>query len=225
MILAAGRGGRLGDMAKETPKALLTVGDKKIIEYQLAALAKAGITNVVMNTHHLADQLQDYLGDGSQYGVNIQYSYEPDLLGTGGGIKQALPLLGDEAFILLSADVWTDYPLEKLYLAEHKLAHLVLMDNPNYHPNGDFAITDEGLLNQDDEPKQTYASIGVMHPDLFKDIDETNFGFIGPVLTAMKKGLVTGAYFDGHVYNTNTQEELQALRDFITERETIGVQS
>jgi MurNAc alpha-1-phosphate uridylyltransferase len=146
MILAAGRGLRMRPLTDEIPKPLVPVAGQSLIVHQLLKLAAAGVKEVVINVSYRAKQIMEALGHGQRYGVNINYSFEPTVLQTGGGICQALPLLGDKPFIVLSADVYTDYPVEKLMVqklnsaSDDTLAHLVLIDNPKNHPTGDFHL-------------------------------------------------------------------------------------
>ena len=140
MILAAGKGERMRPLTLTTPKPLVRAGGVPLIEYHLRALAAAGFTDIVINHAWLGQQIEDYLGDGSRYGVSIQYSAEGEPLETGGGIFRALPLLGDEAFLVVNGDIWTDYDFSVLHPSITGLAHLVLADNPAHHPTGDFSL-------------------------------------------------------------------------------------
>ena len=130
MILAAGKGERMRPLTLTTPKPLVRAGGVPLIEYHLRALAAAGFTEIVINHAWLGQQIEDYLGDGSRYGVSIRYSAEGEPLETGGGIFRALPLLGDEAFLVVNGDIWTDYDFSVLHQPIAGLAHLVLADNP-----------------------------------------------------------------------------------------------
>lgn len=207
MILAAGRGERMGTLTTHTPKPLLKAGGRSLISYHLENLAHAGIHEVVINLHYLGDQLQATLGDGSAYGLRIQYSPEHELLGIGGGILNALPLLGDEPFIIISADVWTDYPLANLPKTIDNLAHLVMVDNPPYHH---FALS-SGQLSAYGLCKLDYAGIGVMHPRLFADCQPGAFEIFPVFKAAMHNGLISGEHFSGRWYNVGTPTILQTL--------------
>ena len=143
MILAAGRGERMRPLTDRTPKPLLKAGGKALIEYHLEALREGGFQEVVINMAHLSEQISAALGDGSAFGLNIRYSDEGEAaLETGGGIFNALPLLGDAPFLVVNGDVWCDYALMPRPLADRDLAHLVLVDNPPQHPHGDFHLDD-----------------------------------------------------------------------------------
>lgn len=198
MILAAGRGERLRPLTDDTPKPLLEVGGCALIEHHLHALACAGIHEVVINAAWRAGQIQAALGDGRNFGMRIRYSLEvPGALDTGGGVRAALPLLGREPFVLLSADVFTDFDYAALCRARvprHGL-HLVLVDNPQHHPEGDFAL-DHGRLTQTG-PRYTYAGIGVYAPALFADMVDTRFALSRVIRRALDADRASGMHHDG----------------------------
>lgn len=213
MILAAGRGSRLAASGNNTPKALLDVGGNYLIDYHLARLAACNIKRVVINVHYQAEQIQQALGDGSRYGLQIIYSVEEQPLGTGGGVKRALPLLGDQPFILLSADTWSDYPLDQLELPDGQLAHIILTDNTSDNPNGDFDIDSNRHLQKSGASKYTYASLGVLQPAIFAMISDDIFGLMPPFRYAIEQHRATGEYYTGRVVNVNTAVSLQQLRE------------
>ena len=157
MVLAAGRGERLRPLTRTLPKPLLQVAGKTLIEHQLDRLKAAGISEVVINLHHLGEQIEALLGDGGEMGLAITYSVEEELLETGGGIKQALPLLGDEPFLVVSADTYhdIDYAGIPSALDSGMLGLLVMTANPAHHPGGDFSIDKAGVLRHDGK-KLTY---------------------------------------------------------------------
>ena len=211
MILAAGRGERLRPLTDTTPKPLIQVGGQCLIEYHLQALKQAGIADVVINLAWLGDQIESLLGDGSHYGVNIVYSYETgQALETGGGIFKALDLLADETFIVTNADIWTDYDYQNLPLKIDGLAHLVMVDNPQQHPNGDFSL-EKGLLHDTGAQRKTFSGIGVYSADLFKDIKQTIFPLAPLLREAMQKDQVTGEYYQGKWFDIGTVERLELL--------------
>src|SRR5690625_3881728 len=179
MILAAGRGERLRPLTDHRPKPLLDVGGQPLIGYHLRALAYAGITEVVINAAWLAGQLQAALGDGRNYGVRIRYSIEvPGALNTGGGVRAALPLLGQAPFLLVSADVFTDFDYTRLCHAAipERGARVVLVDNPPHHPGGDFGLQGDRLTTAG--PRYTYAGIGLYCPRLFADERPVRFPLV-----------------------------------------------
>lgn len=217
MILAAGRGLRLRPLTDTTPKPLILVAGKPLIVYQILKLAKIGIKEIVINVSYRAKQIIDTLGDGRAYGVKIDYSFEPTALETGGGICQALPILGPDPFIVLSADVWIDFFLERLLshsLSNFALAHLVLVDNPNFHPQGDFHLTDNGLLSLDQPTKLTFASLGIYDPALFTG-KSGSFPLSSVLCEYIAKKKITGEFYKGSWFNVGTATELERLNSYL----------
>lgn len=212
MILAAGRGERMQPLTAHTPKPLMSVGDTTLIEHVLMAIKDAGILDVVINVHHLKDHITRYCGDGSQYGLSIRYTIEETLLDTGGGIFNALPLLGDSPFVVLSADVWTDYPLSKLVKRSTHVAHVVLVDNPEFHPSGDFGLDALGIVHSVDATQLTYANMALLHPRLFSRETAGIFPLSRVLRAAVQTGLVTGEHYHGAWYNVGTVRDLILLR-------------
>lgn len=160
MILAAGRGERMRPLTDHTPKPLLKVGGKPLIAWHLKRLAAAGFQDIVINHAHLGEQIESALGDGSQWGVRIQYSPEKIALETAGGIANALPLLGNAPFLVVNGDVYTDIDFGTLKLVPPNLAHLVMVNNPPQHAAGDFALS-SGKLSADGTEKLTFSGIGI----------------------------------------------------------------
>jgi len=211
MILAAGRGERMRPLTDATPKGLLQAGGRCLIEYHLEAMATAGITGIVINHAHLGEQFEQVLGDGSRYGVRIAYSAEgAKALETGGGIFNALPLLDAEPFLVVNADVWTDYPFAHLPQRPAGLAHLVLVDNPPQHPAGDFAL-DGDRVNADGARWLTFSGIGVYRPELFAGCAPGAFPLAPLLRQAMGAGKVSGEHYDGRWLDVGTPERLAAL--------------
>lgn len=193
MILAAGRGERLRPLTDHTPKPLIEVGGQPLIVYHLQALARAGITEVVINAAWRAGQIQATLGDGRRWGVRIHYSIEmPGGLETGGGVRAALPLLGGEPFLLISADTYTDFDFVRLGRQPLPVrgVRLVLVDNPAHHPTGDFGLEGERLTAG--EPRLTYAGIGLYSPALFNDRSLARFPLVDVIRQAMDDGRAYG---------------------------------
>lgn len=208
IILAAGRGERMGTLTAATPKPLLRAGGSYLIEYAINALQKAGVVDIVINVAYLGKQIQQALGNGQQYGVNIEYSVEAERLETGGGILKALPLLGNQPFIAVSSDVVTDFPITLLPAQPAGLAHLVLVRNPEFHPHGDFGLRDN-VVDLDVKPAHTFANIGVYRPELFKDCEPGYFPLMKKlVFPAIRQGKVTGEYYNGRWFNIGTPEQL-----------------
>lgn len=210
MILAAGRGERMRPLTDHTPKPLLEVGGKALIEHLIEALATAGFRELVINTAHLGAQLLARLGDGGRYGVAIEWSPEPEgALETGGGIMQALPRLG-ERFVVVNGDIWTDYPFVRLRQAPAALVHLVLVDNPLHHAHGDFALND-GRVAVEGRTRLTFSGIGVYHRDLFRDCRPGKFPLAPLLRAAMGENQVSGEHYRGRWVDIGTPERLQEL--------------
>lgn len=207
MILAAGRGERMGELTQHVPKPLLKVNGFYLIEYSIAALKRAGITEIVMNISYLADQIKSTLGNGNQFGVDIVYSEEKERLETGGGILQALPLLGPDPFIVKACDIISEYHLTWLPKKLKGLAHLVLTDNPSFHPQGDFGLFGNQVSLQA-KPFYNYGGFGVFHPDLFANEKPGRFPLSKLLLPAIEAKEVTGEYYDGAWFNIGTPDEL-----------------
>ncbi|CAH0225002.1 N-acetylmuramate alpha-1-phosphate uridylyltransferase MurU [Pseudomonas brassicacearum] len=216
MILAAGKGERMRPLTLTTPKPLIRVGGVPLIEYHLRALARAGFTEIVINHAWLGQQIEDHLGDGSRFGVNIRFSPEGEPLETGGGIFRALPLLGDEAFVVVNGDVWTDYDFSALRRPLEGLAHLVLVDNPEHHPDGDFVLVD-GKVHDRHGPADnlTYSGIAVLHPRLFDGCSDGAFKLAPLLRAAMAEGRVSGEHLKGHWVDVGTHERLAQVETLI----------
>ena len=200
----------MGSLTADTPKPLLRVGDRYLIEYSIVALTRIGIKEIVINVSYRAEQIKAALGDGKQYGVTIHYSEEIEALETGGGIFQALPLLGPEPFIVLSSDVVCDFPIEKLLSHPKELAHIVLVDNPVFHPQGDFALSGHAVCHQGHE-KLTYANIGIYRPELFAGCQPGKFRLGDLLNQAITQKKVSGEYFTGLWHNLGSAVELAQL--------------
>lgn len=212
MLLAAGRGERLKPLTDTLPKPLLQVGSKTLIENNIECLRDAGVEEIVINVCYRAKQIMEVVGDGERFGVKITFSFEPEQpLGTGGGVFQALRFLGDEPFIILSSDIWTDYPFEKLTLLDGKAAHLIMVENPPFHSQGDFSIQKTGLLDATSKPKLTYGNISAVHPKLFRECMPGTFSLVELLLRGMESKEITGELYQGKWFNVGTVEELTKL--------------
>ena len=213
MILAAGRGVRMRPLTDATPKSLLAAGGKPLIVWQLEKLASAGFTEAVINHAHLGHMIEAALGNGSRFGVSISYSPEPEALETAGGIALALPLLGAEPFLVINADIYTDYDLSALARVDLQdgLAHLVLVDNPPQHPRGDFAL-EAGRVRETGRRMLTFSGIGVYAPRLFGGIPPSAKVALAPILRkAMAADRVSGEHHRGRWHDIGTAERLHAL--------------
>ena len=214
IILSAGRGERLRPLTDHTPKPLLKAGKLRLIEYTILSLVKAGFTDIVINYAHLGDQFPALLGDGKQYGATIRYSPEQQGgLETAGGIINALPLLGNEPFLVVNGDIWTDYPFGNLTattLAKNMLCHLVLVSNPEHHPQGDFALS-SAMVSQEGKDKYTYSGIGIYHPELFADFDVQRLPLKPLLLQAIQQHQASGELYQGQWSDIGSVERLQEL--------------
>jgi MurNAc alpha-1-phosphate uridylyltransferase len=213
MILAAGRGVRLRPLTDTTPKSLLAVGGKALIVWHLEKLARAGFTEAVINHAHLGAMIESALGDGSRFGLAIRYSPEREALETAGGIAAALPLLGSEPFLVINADVYSDYDFSTLRGSQlgGKLAHLVLVDNPAQHPRGDFALED-GHVRESGTPMLTFSGMGIYAPRLFSGIPPGTKVPLAPLLRkAMGVDRVSGEHYRGRWHDIGTAGRLHAL--------------
>jgi MurNAc alpha-1-phosphate uridylyltransferase len=215
MILAAGRGERMRPLTDHTPKPLLKVGGKPLIVWHLERLAKAGFKEVVINHAHLGEQIEQALGDGSQWGMQVQYSPEKTALETAGGIANALPMLGAEPFLVVNGDTFTeiDFGVLTHALQANHHAHLVLVNNPPQHPNGDFAI-EAGRLKNTGEKMLTFSGVGVYHPDLFASVTRGEPAKLAPLLRqAIAENQATAEYYQGVWHDIGTPERLNMLNE------------
>ena len=216
MILAAGLGKRMRPLTENTPKPLLKVDGRPLVEHLIGRLIAGGVTGVVINYHHLGEMIKNFLGDGSRFGIEILYSEEPDLLETGGGIINSLPKLKDESFIVVNADVWTDFDfnhLESINGDQH-LAHLVLVENTKDNPNGDFYINQSGLIHDAagyESKRLTFSGISVLHRNLFKGYKTQPMSLVPLLKLAMGKNLVTGQVHDGVWIDVGTPQRLEEV--------------
>lgn len=208
MILAAGRGERMLHLSQTTPKPLLKVRGHCLIEHRIFALKKAGFEDIVINLFYLGKQIADYLGDGSRYGVNITYSWEEEKLDVGGGIIQALPLLGNKPFLLTSADIDTDFPYDSLKLPSTSLAHLVLTNNPDHHLEGDFYLHEHLVSFEPSEHRLTYMSIALFDPALFASFKPGKHRFLDCLKPAISRHQVSAEYYNDYWLNIDTPDRL-----------------
>ena len=219
LIFAAGLGERMRPLTDRTPKPLLSVGGKPLIVWHLEKLAAAGVNYVVINTSHLAEQFPDTLGDGARWGLRIRYAYEgPAPLETGGGMLNALPLLGPEPFIAVSADIYSDYDYAQLPRQPEGLAHLVMVANPAWHAGGDFVLR-EGALGEDGEGERlTFGNIGVYRPELVRDQPPGRFKLLPMYQHAMQLKQLGGERYDGDWHNVGTPQQLDELDQILQQR-------
>jgi MurNAc alpha-1-phosphate uridylyltransferase len=221
MILAAGFGRRMQPLTLETPKPLLQVGGRPLIGWHLQRLGDSGFTEVVINHHHLGEQLERALGDGSRWGLRIHWSPEAEILETGGGIHRALPLLGPEPFAVINGDIWTDYDFARLRgaLSHDCLGHLVLVPDALHNPRGDFVLEEQGpdergrVVLEGASKRHTFSGISVLDPALFRDVAPGHRPLPEVLRPAMAAGRISGELFRGRWYDIGTPERLAALDD------------
>lgn len=224
LVFAAGKGERMRPLTEHTPKPLLAVRGKPLIEWHLERLAAAGVTDVVVNTAWLAERFEPALGDGARWGLKLHYSREgAEPLETGGGMLHALTWLGEAPFLAVNGDIWCDFDFATLPAEPRGLAHLVMVDNPDHNARGDFALDAGGALHADGATRLTFAGIGVYRPSLLKDwrdvigavagVDDVPPRFkLAPLLrAAMARGEVTGQHHRGIWTDVGTPERLAAL--------------
>jgi MurNAc alpha-1-phosphate uridylyltransferase len=221
MILAAGRGERMRPLTDHTPKPLLQAGGKPLIAWHIERLVRAGITELVINHAHLGMQIEQVLGDGGRFGATIRYSDEGTALETAGGIAQASPLLGDDIFAVVNGDVYCDYDFARLPALAARMqvtgdsAHLVLVDNPGHHPNGDFVLQDGRVANPAPatcHAALTFSGIGLYRPELFAHIPRGTKAALAPLLREqIALGKVSGEHHHGAWVDVGTPQRLEAL--------------
>lgn len=212
MILAAGLGKRMRPLTDHCPKPLLPVAGKPLIVHHLERLREAGIHDVVINVSYRAEQIIAALGNGDAYGLRIQWSRETAPLETGGGIQQALPLLGEAPFLLINGDVWCNALPAPQALKGDDLAHLVLVDNPPHHPGGDFGLA-AGRVNQTSTERLTFAGISLIHPALLAGQPQGAFALAPLLRAAIDNHQVSGERYPGPWVDVGTPERLAALEN------------
>lgn len=214
MILAAGRGERLRPLTDHTPKPLLKAGGKPLIVHLIERLVSVGFVDIVINYAHLGEQFPTTLGDGSRWNAKITYS--PELSGgleTAGGIIHALPLLGNEPFLVINGDIWTDFDFAEMLncLGSEALCHLVLVTNPPQHPHGDFYLDSNNKIHPEGPAKSTFSGIGVYRPEMFAGLDDAKRPLKPLLLAAMQQNKATGTLYSGVWSDIGTAERLAAL--------------
>lgn len=227
MILAAGRGERMRPLTDRVPKPLLCVGGTPLIEHHLRTLANGGVRRVVVNVSHLAEQLIAFLGDGSAWGLDLTVLAEPPgALETGGGIHNALPYLGEEPFLVINGDVWCALDLAELPpLASGDRAHLLLVNNPDHNPDGDFTLAGERVVPDHNGKRLTFSGISLLRPQLFADCRAGAFPLAPLLREAVIRGQVSGNRFLGDWVDVGTPARLHTLDQRLrTQRNSAGTE-
>lgn len=217
MILAAGRGERMKPLTDTIPKPLLEVGGKPLIVWHIEKLANAGFKEIIINIAHLGSKIPEALGDGSKWGVKLHYSDEQKegALESAGGIVKALPLLGDEPFLVVNGDVWCDYEFDKDFkLQDGILAHLILVPNPPHNLKGDFCLKD-GMVNEVGNKKYTFSGIGYYSPNLFRWLEYGKRGLGDVLREAMMFDAVSGEVYNGLWRDIGTPERLEEVNEMV----------
>lgn len=217
MILAAGLGQRMRPLTNSLPKPMLSAGGKPLLQYHLEALARTGVSKVIINLAYLGDKIREFVGHGEKFGLDVIYSEEPEPLETAGALLHAIDALGDEPFILINGDVWTDFPLDNLLqrgLGEELDGHLILVPNPDFHPKGDFSPNLAGILENNAALKTfTFAGISLLHPRLIKNYPNKRQKFpLGEVLRyAIERQRLSAEVYIGGWSDVGTPERLSIL--------------
>ena len=215
MILAAGYGKRLRPLTDHTPKPLVEIGGKPMILHHLEKLSAAGFTETVINLGHLGTKIPEALGDGRAWGMRIAYSDEgPAPLETGGGLAKALPLLGDDTFLVVNGDVWCDLDFAKIpkELPAKDDAMLYLVPKPEWRERGDFSLTAEGRVVEDENPQLLYAGLALYHPRILDGAKVEKFSIVPRLKAAIKGDRVGGVLHSGNWDDVGTPERLEAIR-------------
>ena len=212
MIFAAGRGDRLRPLTDKRPKPLLKVGSDSLIEHHIKKLAAAGFESVVINTAHLGEQLQEYLGNGTKYNIPIEYSHEGEqALETGGGISFALPLIGDQPLIVISADIFCEIPFDSSFELEDSDMHLIMVNNPGHHPKGDFMATELGISNN--EMRYTYSGVAYLNPKLFSH-EKRIFPLLDKIHYCIDNNRISAEIFKGTWFDVGTARRLHEANKY-----------
>ena len=220
MILAAGLGERMQPLTADIPKPLLEVGGKSLIVHQVERLVAGGVTGVVVNHFYLGEKIQEALGNGSKFGIEILYSKEAIRLETGGGIIKSLPKLEDESFIVVNADIWADFDFSKLQALKprERLAHLVLVENSDHNPRGDFYIDEKEKVHEEkkaSDKRLTFSGISVLHKKLFEGYSIQPISLVPLLQEAMANNLVTGEIHNGLWFDVGTPERLEEVNALV----------
>ena len=212
MLLAAGRGERLRPLTDEVPKSLVEVRGESLLERHLASIHAAGVRTVVINLGWLGDRIVERVGSGERYGLNVSYSQEGEnILETGGGIHKALPMLGDEPFLVINADIYTDMPMPRIELAAEHVGHLVMVPSPGYRDGGDFDIED-GLIRNGETQKLTFSGVAMYRPAFFDGCEPGRFPLAPMLREAADHGKLSGSLYQGLWADIGTPERLRAIQ-------------
>ena len=217
-LLAAGRGKRLKPLTNEIPKPLIDISGKPLIQYKLEALKEIGVRDVVINISYMKERFHEQYLNWKSLGMNIELSYEEDLLGTGGGIGKVIDFFNDQDFIVCSSDVWTEYDLNNLLLSKPFLGHLVLVNNSDLNPEGDVSLVKDVIYPKVEGDSYSFSGIALLNPVLFKEVEEKSYDLWKRVLKpAVLDGKISGEVFEGSHININTIDDLQKIDGYTHE--------
>ena len=211
MILAAGRGERLRPLSDKMPKSLVEVRGQSLLERHLTNIRSAGIEDVVINLGWLGEQIVERVATGTAYELNVTYSDEgDDILETGGGIHNALPLLGDEPFLVVNADIFTDMPPPQVSLSDSQMGHLVMVPTPEYRTGGDFDL-ESGIVRNGEAPSLTFSGVAIYRPEFFSTCEAGRFSIVPMLREAADSGLLQGSLYEGLWADVGTPGRLRAI--------------
>ena len=215
MILAAGRGERMGNLTRDLPKPLIIAKGKPLIEWHLEKLSNSGFKDIVINVSYLPEMIKDFVGDGSRWQLNVTYSEENPILETAGGIKNALSLLGKEPFAVINSDIFSNFNYAKLKLISLNNSsdgHLVLVKNPEHNQTGDFGLLENDCLALNVNALYTFSGIAVYHPRFFDEMETGVKIQLLPLLkSSISNSLIKGELFEGIWSDIGTLERLEIV--------------
>lgn len=221
MLLAAGRGSRLKPWTDKMPKPLLPVAGKPLIVHHIERLAQAGFKEIIINLSYLGEQIEQLLNNGQQFGVTIQYTKENPALETGGGVYNALPLLGPDPFLVANADIYTDFPFANLPKQITTLGHIILVDNPTHNLKGDYHLTKDYKITHDPIHQFTFSGIGIYTPRLFNDCTPGIFRLPTVFEKAIKTQQLSGEIYRGIWCDVGTTERWNSLEEFLHDKQAL----
>ncbi len=211
IILAAGKGERFGQLTKITPKPLIKIGNISLIERNILLLRKNNFKDIIINVSHLSEKIIDKLGDGKKFGVSINYSIEkPQPLETGGGIQNALHLIGEEPFLAINSDIYTDCELQKISISKNDLGSLVMVKNPSHNLEGDFSL-ENSRITLNDKNKLTYSGIAILNPKIFKNIKLKKYKLVNILIDCIKNNKISGYKHNGVWHDVGTKDRLETV--------------
>ena len=211
IILAAGKGERFGQVTKFTPKPLIKIGNISLIERNILLLKKNNFKDIIINVSHLSEMIIDELGDGKKFGVSINYSIEkPQPLETGGGIQNALHMIGEEPFLTINSDIYTDCELKKISISKNDLGSLVMVKNPSHNLGGDFSL-ENSRITLNDKNKLTYSGIAILNPKIFENIKLKKYKLTNILIDCIKNNKISGYKHNGVWYDVGTEDRLEIV--------------